>query len=55
MIERLLFASHGVYHGTLYGDPLGGLRFGAGATLDPGSFFSGLLDEVRIYNRAIVP
>jgi hypothetical protein len=33
----------------------GTLYIGAGATLDPGSFFSGLIDDVRIYDRAIVP
>ncbi|MHC4171685.1 MAG: alkaline phosphatase [Planctomycetota bacterium] len=31
----------------------GGLRLGAGKNLEPGSFFSGLIDDVRIYNRAI--
>ena len=30
----------------------GGLHIGAGATLAPGSFWSGLIDDVRIYNRA---
>jgi hypothetical protein len=33
----------------------GGLHLGAGATLDAASFFSGLIDDVRIYNRAITP
>ncbi len=33
----------------------GGLHIGAGNTLDPASFFSGLIDDVRIYNRAITP
>ena len=33
----------------------GGLYFGAGKTLDAGSFFSGLIDDVRIYNRAVIP
>ncbi len=32
-----------------------GLHIGAGSTLDPASFFSGLIDDVRIYNRAITP
>ena len=31
----------------------GGLHLGAGTNLEPGSFFSGLIDDVRIYNRAI--
>jgi len=30
----------------------GGLYVGAGSTLDTASFFSGLIDGVRIYNRA---
>ncbi|MHC4594939.1 MAG: Kelch repeat-containing protein [Planctomycetota bacterium] len=33
----------------------GGLYIGAGENLEPGSFFSGLIDDVRIYNRAITP
>ena len=33
----------------------GSLYFGAGSTLTPDSFFSGLIDDVRIYNRAISP
>ena len=32
-----------------------GLYFGAGKVLEAGSFFSGLIDDVRIYNRAITP
>ena len=36
-------------------DSNGGLYFGAGKTLDAGSFFSGLIDDVRIYNRAVIP
>ncbi len=31
----------------------GGLYFGAGSTLAPETFFSGLIDDVRIYNAAI--
>ncbi len=31
----------------------GGLKIGCGAGLEPGSFFSGLIDDVRIYNRAV--
>ncbi|HUU20108.1 MAG TPA: LamG-like jellyroll fold domain-containing protein [Sedimentisphaerales bacterium] len=33
----------------------GGLYFGADKALDAGSFFSGLIDDVRIYNRAVIP
>jgi hypothetical protein len=33
----------------------GGLYLGAGKDLEPGSFFSGLIDDVRIYDRAITP
>ena len=31
----------------------GGLHVGAGKTLEAGSFFSGLIDDVRIYRRAL--
>jgi len=30
----------------------GGFYIGAGTNLEPGTFFSGLIDDVRIYNRA---
>lgn len=33
----------------------GGLYFGVGSSLAPGSYFSGLIDDVRIYNRAVKP
>ena len=33
----------------------GGLYFGADKDLSAGSFFSGLIDNVRIYNRAVKP
>ncbi len=33
----------------------GGLTIGCGENMASGSFFSGLIDEVRIYGRAIVP
>ena len=32
-----------------------GLYIGAGKAMEPGSFWSGLIDDVRIYNRAITP
>jgi len=32
-----------------------GLHVGAGSTLAPSSFWSGLIDDVRIYNRAVKP
>ena len=37
------------------GGSVGGLHIGAGKNLEPGSFFSGLIDDVRIYNRALTP
>ena len=40
--------------GTLEGST-GGFHIGAGNTLDAGSFFSGLIDDVRIYDRAVTP
>ncbi|MBM4029935.1 MAG: LamG domain-containing protein [Planctomycetes bacterium] len=33
----------------------GGLHIGAGSTLAAGSFWKGLIDDVRIYNRAVKP
>jgi subtilisin family serine protease len=38
----------------LAGLPIG-LYFGTGATLAPGSFWSGLIDDVRIYDRVVQP
>ncbi len=35
------------------GGSAGGLYIGAGKTLDAASFFSGLIDDVRIYSRAL--
>jgi hypothetical protein len=32
-----------------------GLYIGCGADQSPGSFFTGLIDDVRIYNRAVKP
>jgi hypothetical protein len=33
----------------------GGLYFGAGKNLEAGSFWTGLIDDVRIYDRAVTP
>ncbi len=33
----------------------GSLSIGVGANLEPDSFFNGLIDDVRIYNRAVKP
>jgi len=32
-----------------------GLYIGTGKGMDPGTYFSGLIDDVRIYNRAVSP
>jgi len=37
------------------GGSAGGLYIVAGKNLEPGSFFSGLIDDVRIYNRVVRP
>jgi hypothetical protein len=34
---------------------LGDLQIGAGKNLDPSTFWFGLIDDVRIYDRAITP
>jgi N-acetylneuraminic acid mutarotase len=39
----------------LLGGSDGGLYIGAGSDLAPGTFFSGLVDDVKIYNQAILP
>jgi hypothetical protein len=33
----------------------GGLYIGTGTARKPGTFWSGLIDDVRIYNRAMKP
>ena len=33
----------------------GGLYIGTGSALDEGTFWTGLIDDVRIYNRVITP
>ena len=32
-----------------------GLNIGCGKNVQPGTYFSGLIDDVRIYNRAVKP
>jgi hypothetical protein len=32
-----------------------GLYIGAGSSMEQGTFWSGLIDDVRIYNRAMSP
>jgi hypothetical protein len=32
-----------------------GLYIGTGKSMEPGTFWSGLIDDVRIYNRAVIP
>lgn len=36
-------------------DAIGGLNIGAGSGLEDGTFFSGLIDDVQIYNRVVEP
>ncbi len=33
----------------------GSLFIGAGSTMSPASFWKGLIDDVRIYDRAVTP
>jgi hypothetical protein len=37
------------------GGSYGGLYIGTGSDLAAGTFLSGLIDDVRIYNRAVSP
>jgi hypothetical protein len=37
------------------GSSVGGLNIGTGKAMEPGTFWSGLIDDVRIYNRAVRP
>jgi hypothetical protein len=32
-----------------------GLYIGTGKAMEPGTYFSGLIDDIRIYNRAVSP
>jgi N-acetylneuraminic acid mutarotase len=32
-----------------------GLYFGTGSDMSPGTYFSGLIDDIRIYNRVVIP
>jgi len=36
-------------------DATGGLHIGAGRNLEPGSFFAGMVDDVRMYNLTVTP
>jgi hypothetical protein len=36
-------------------DVYGGMYLGCGKAMEPGTFWSGLIDDVRIYNRAVSP
>ncbi len=37
------------------GGTYGGLHIGTGKAMEPGTYWSGLIDDVRIYNRAVYP
>lgn len=36
-------------------DSSNGLYIGCGKTMEPGTYWSGLIDDVRIYSRAVYP
>jgi hypothetical protein len=48
-VDNVEVAADAYDQGYLFGD----LQIGAGKNLDPGTFWSGLIDDVRIYDRAI--
>ena len=33
----------------------GGLNFGCDKVMEAGTFWSGLIDDVRVYNRVVIP
>jgi len=37
------------------GDSSNGLNIGIGKAMEPGSYWSGLIDDIRIYNRVVIP
>jgi len=50
-IDDVEVASDTYEKGVLLGD----WQIGAGRNLEAGSFWSGLIDDVRIYDRAVTP
>jgi hypothetical protein len=46
-------AATDAHHGL--GSSYEGLNIAAGKNFDPGTFWSGLIDDIRIYNRAMTP
>jgi hypothetical protein len=50
-VDHVEVASDTCDKGRLFGV----LQIGAGINLDPGTFWSGLIDDVRIYNRVVIP
>jgi Tol biopolymer transport system component len=55
--NRILYVDDGQVASDTYdkGYLIGDLQIGVGKNLDPGTFFSGLIDDVRIYNRVLTP
>jgi len=55
--NRILYVDDIEVASDIYGDGalIGDLQVGAGNKLEAGSFWSGLIDDVRIYDRAITP
>ena len=51
-VDLLLDARHGTLC-QMHNFPHGGLYIGASKDLNAGTFFSGLIDDVRIYNVAL--
>ncbi len=55
--NRILYVDDVEVASDTYGEGmlLGDLQIGVGKNLEPGSFWFGLIDDVRIYNRAVIP
>ena len=57
-LRRILYVDDGVVAEDTQNDlksQRNGLYIGCGNPMQPGTFFSGLIDDIRIYNRAIIP
>jgi len=57
LLEKLLFLTCKVAEDTQADLVVSenGLYIGTGKAMEPGTYWSGLIDDVRIYNRVVIP